>query len=221
MDVDERQVAVAAARIGQSYPSCGVQVRQGDVLCLPFEDDSFDAVWCSDTVRYLDDGQLSVALGEFRRVLRPGGVLAVRERDPSLVMVRPGDPYLFLDYYRAVAAHVACTRHLLRSRELHRRLEGAGFTMVRQHTILIEHYAPLSSDVVRYRGPAWSQAARTALRLGLEPQWKPFLDPDGEQNPLRAADGYISEGCAGRGQRRHALTPLPRLLPRITLTGVR
>jgi demethylmenaquinone methyltransferase / 2-methoxy-6-polyprenyl-1,4-benzoquinol methylase len=57
--------------------SDAVEWRRGDALDLPFGDASFDAVTVGFGVRNLED--LGRGLGEFRRVLRPGGRLAVLE----------------------------------------------------------------------------------------------------------------------------------------------
>jgi demethylmenaquinone methyltransferase/2-methoxy-6-polyprenyl-1,4-benzoquinol methylase len=57
--------------------SDAVEWRRADALDLPFGDDSFDAVTVGFGVRNLED--LGRGLGEFRRVLRPGGRLAVLE----------------------------------------------------------------------------------------------------------------------------------------------
>jgi demethylmenaquinone methyltransferase / 2-methoxy-6-polyprenyl-1,4-benzoquinol methylase len=54
-----------------------VEWLRGDALELPFRDDSFDAVTVGFGVRNLED--LDRGLAEFRRVLRPGGRLAVLE----------------------------------------------------------------------------------------------------------------------------------------------
>ena len=50
---------------------------QGDLLALPFEDAAFDAATVGFGVRNLDD--LERGLAELRRVLRPGGRLAILE----------------------------------------------------------------------------------------------------------------------------------------------
>ncbi|HEX3268092.1 MAG TPA: bifunctional demethylmenaquinone methyltransferase/2-methoxy-6-polyprenyl-1,4-benzoquinol methylase UbiE [Gaiellaceae bacterium] len=50
---------------------------QGDVLALPFDDAAFDAATVGFGVRNLDD--LERGLAELRRVLRPGGRLAILE----------------------------------------------------------------------------------------------------------------------------------------------
>ena len=50
---------------------------EGDLLSLPFPDDSFDAATVGFGVRNVDDP--AAAISELRRVLRPGGRLAILE----------------------------------------------------------------------------------------------------------------------------------------------
>src|SRR5436305_2112416 len=60
---------------------------QGDMLALPFEDGSFDAATVGFGVRNVAD--LERALAELRRVLRPGGRLAVLEITRPRGALRP------------------------------------------------------------------------------------------------------------------------------------
>ena len=55
----------------------GVELRRGDALALPFADASFDLVVNSYTLDLLPRADIPKALGEFRRVLRPGGRLVL------------------------------------------------------------------------------------------------------------------------------------------------
>ena len=57
--------------------SSEIEWIRGDVLALPFDDASFDAVTVGFGVRNVDD--LDAGLRELRRVLRPGGRLGILE----------------------------------------------------------------------------------------------------------------------------------------------
>lgn len=64
-----------------SSSTCQVTFQSANVLTgLPFPDDTFDVVYCSQLLPHLPpaDGRLR-ALREMRRVLRPGGILASRD----------------------------------------------------------------------------------------------------------------------------------------------
>jgi demethylmenaquinone methyltransferase/2-methoxy-6-polyprenyl-1,4-benzoquinol methylase len=60
---------------------------EGDLLALPFDDSSFDAATVGFGVRNVAD--LGAALGELRRVLRPGGRLAILELTQPRGALRP------------------------------------------------------------------------------------------------------------------------------------
>ena len=60
---------------------------EGDLLELPFEDGSFDAATVGFGVRNVAD--LEAALAELRRVLRPGGRLAILEITQPRGLLRP------------------------------------------------------------------------------------------------------------------------------------
>lgn len=190
IDLAEENVALAATRT----TVCPLQTDQGDLLRLPYPDASFDAVWCANTVQYLDDHELSRALAELRRVVRPGGVVAVKDLDASLVTVRPGDPFLFTDFFRQAGATPGYARQLLRARDLGWWLTDAGLTAVRQWTVLSEHFAPLTPAEWEFYGPSCATVARQAIALGVPGEWEPLLDPTDPRNPLRDPNGYVSEG---------------------------
>lgn len=73
-----------------------------DALKLPFEDDSFDAVWCAQSLYSLPDP--SAVLAEMRRVTRPGGTAAVLENDTLHEIILPWPPDLELALRQAEPA---------------------------------------------------------------------------------------------------------------------
>jgi len=189
VDIAVENVELATTR-SAALPA-PVQVSLGDVTALPFPDNSFDAAWCANTTQYLDDDQLRLALAELRRVVRPGGVVAVKDLDAGTITARPGPPFLFTDFFRAAAPRSGYARQLLRTRDLYRFLREAGLAEVRQHTVLSEHHAPFSPAERLYYGQA---CARLAAQADQDPDWDPYLQPDDPDNPLNAPDAYICEG---------------------------
>jgi ubiquinone/menaquinone biosynthesis C-methylase UbiE len=190
IDLVEENAALAATR----RTICPLRTDQGDLLNLPYPTASFDAAWCANAVQYLDDDDLARALAELRRVVRPGGVVAVKDLDPTLATVRPGDPFLFTDFFRQVGATPGYARQLLRTRNLYRFLREAGLVSVRQWTVLSEHYAPLTRAEWSFYGPSCASVARQALAMGVPGDWQPFLDPSAPDHPLAGPHGYIGEG---------------------------
>jgi len=64
-----------------------IEWLQGDMLALPFADETFDAATVGFGVRNVDD--LELGLSELRRVLRPGGRLAILEITQPRGALRP------------------------------------------------------------------------------------------------------------------------------------
>lgn len=182
-----------AARQGSGV-GCPVDVRQGSLLRLPYPDATFDAVWCANTVQYLDDDELRLALSELSRVVRDGGLVAVKDVDATLVTTRPGDPFLFTDFFRLAARTYGYARQLLRTRELYRWLDRAGLTAVRQRTVLIEQHAPFSLAAQRFYRASCARLADQAIRLGAPGDWQAFADPDRPGHPFDDPHAYLSEG---------------------------
>lgn len=69
-----------------------VAFRQGDIFALPFEDDSFDVVF-SQTVLYHIPAP-EKALAEIKRVLRPGGLVALRDAINAALVIWPDEPLI-------------------------------------------------------------------------------------------------------------------------------
>lgn len=79
------------------------QCTVDDAAALPFPDDSFDVVHAHQVLQHLPDPV--AALREFGRVLRPGGVIAVRDADYAAFSWYPAIPELdsWLQFYRDAA----------------------------------------------------------------------------------------------------------------------
>ena len=100
--IDRAREVLEQAAACASEQGVSIELRAGDVYELPFGDASFDVVHAHQVLQHLTEPVR--ALTEIRRVLRPGGLLAVRDADYSCFSWAPLDPLLsrWLELYRAV-----------------------------------------------------------------------------------------------------------------------
>lgn len=104
--VDAAPEAIARAdhdRERRTIPNARFQV--GDVYALEFEDNTFDVVFAHQLLQHLADPV--AVLREARRVLKPGGIVAVRDADYGTMVHDPQEPLLdrWLELYYELARH--------------------------------------------------------------------------------------------------------------------
>lgn len=100
----------------------------GDIFQLAHPDCYFDAVFCHNVLEHLE--RPDVALQRLHRVLRPGGVIGVRDTDLGGLLLAPDDGMVkrFFEVYEADWAGVRGNPRL--GRHLRALLIGAGFVDV-------------------------------------------------------------------------------------------
>ena len=136
LDFSERMLERARRKSGQ------VEWVQGDALALPFSDGSFDAATVGFGVRNLDE--LEGGLVELRRVLRPGGRLAILEITKPSGLLAPFYRLWFVGFVPLLGKLLpggsaytylpASVRRFPGPDELAALLRGAGFEDVRWRT---------------------------------------------------------------------------------------
>ncbi len=201
LDLAPENIALVEERLAAWLLPCPVSAETGGVTALPYPDATFDAVWCANTSQYLSDEELTAALAEFRRVVRPGGLVALKEYDGVRTLLGTGDPLLFARRNDAAARRgSAQMRHALRSPHLRGWLERAGLENVWQRTTLTERWAPLRPIEQTFLRAASAVFARSALTMALPEEdmatWRTMLDPDaGRQSGRRARFLLLPERC--------------------------
>lgn len=152
VDISPDNVRIAREHAARSPLGGRVTFREGDVLDLPLDDDSFDGLWCADTLYMLDPDRV---LGEFKRVVRPGGAVALAFWSGQMLL--PGHPALEARLGVAFSRHAPNLvplarpdRHFLRALGW---LSAAGLEDVEVRTYVASATAPLEPvirDAVAY-----------------------------------------------------------------------
>ena len=144
LDLAPDNVALVERRIAEWGLPCPVEARAGTVLDLPYADDTFDAVWFANTTQYLTDDELATALAELRRVVRPGGLVAIKEVDSAFNRVAPAPPGLAARWFETLA-RTGMVQAIggVRGGMLPGWLRRAGLENVWRRGTLIERAAPL------------------------------------------------------------------------------
>jgi ubiquinone/menaquinone biosynthesis C-methylase UbiE len=103
IDLSE-DVLEVARQVQSERGQLNATFEQGSVYQLTFPDSSFDVVYAHQVLQHLSDPV--AALVEVRRVLRPGGRLAVRDSDYGAFVWAPDDPRLdrWMTLYQQITA---------------------------------------------------------------------------------------------------------------------
>jgi SAM-dependent methyltransferase len=131
--------------VGHGPVGSRLEFRVGDATRLDAPDASFDWVWCGDVLHHIQE--TGKALGEFARVVRPGGRIVVKESQLLHGAFLPGHPAL---ERRLRQAEMEWSRHEggefsfeeRRQRTL-ASVRAAGLSVESFRTYLLERRAPL------------------------------------------------------------------------------
>lgn len=151
LDVSRVVIDAASAK----YPN--LRAYRADVRALPFESDSFDAVVSNSTLDHFDDaGDITSALRELHRVLKPGGTLIFtidNLRNP-VIAVRNLLPYKLTHAARLVPYPVGKTLGPSGANEA---VVAAGFDILESTTVMHAPRVvaiPLMNATEKFAGPS-------------------------------------------------------------------
>ena len=197
-DLAPDSVSAVERRIADGEFSCPVDARVASLLDSPYSDAEFDAVWCANSLQYLDDEELVRALEEFVRVLRPGGTLCAKDVDAGLWLFSPADPTLLWRAWAAASQVARNFRGCLRTRALRRWFENAGLIDTWQRATLSEIWAPLQPAQRAYIGGQLMQIGALAERAGVPESdlefWRSQQDPDAPEALVNHPELFWCEG---------------------------
>ncbi|MDP6713415.1 MAG: methyltransferase domain-containing protein, partial [SAR202 cluster bacterium] len=127
IDVSELQIE-RARTLALEKSVENVDFYDATAYSLPFEDDTFDAAFVHTVLQHLREPQL--AIREIHRVLKPGGVIGVRDSDWSGHIRGPSNQVLDAAWELYTRFHAQRGRHPYAGRNLRAFLREGGFVNV-------------------------------------------------------------------------------------------
>jgi ubiquinone/menaquinone biosynthesis C-methylase UbiE len=101
LDSDREFLRYASKHLVKEQSEGMIELHEGDFHSVPFEDNSFDMVFFGNCFAYVTDHQ--TVLDEQKRVTRPGGRIAVKDFEGSVLVIHPIEPQLTLKVITAAA----------------------------------------------------------------------------------------------------------------------
>jgi len=201
-EADAENLDIARSRISGKPWEGQIELHQGEIETLPFEDVAFDAVWCAGTLQYVADPV--AAIREMVRVVRPGGKVACQdvEQHPLLLGPMPDDLLIalkdclprgesgnegFVDWF---------TGHKLRGY-----FHAAGLREVRGFLRIREYEHPLTQDERNFLNTAIPYLCTASPGIHTLPeaqrdQLQRLSQLDGPESMFNAPDFTFVEGRA-------------------------
>jgi arsenite methyltransferase len=172
----------------------------GDVRSLSFPNSTFDLVWCSSVTQYLNKTDLNYAISEFRRVLKPGGILAIKEVDGSSYYFYPTRNITLLwDTVSKIQDPERLRRYFIQPLDMLPLLREHGFSHLHQTTNIIERRNPLDDKTRKYleelfntEDVNWSKIE--VQTLSNQAEWKRIMDHSSPDYILNNPRFYWREG---------------------------
>lgn len=153
-DINKEMIGLANRHGNERGLADRVQWRHVTDDKIPLPDRAADRVFCKNTLVYVPS--MDETLAEFRRVLKPGGMVRMMDSDWGLFAVEPCDPEMFIRL-------MSDAKHAFRDPQAGRKMYGAakqaGFTDVQVVMISLADTDGLLMDVPLKNMVTYAKAA--------------------------------------------------------------
>ena len=182
----ESNAITTANRLATAAGLTNLAFVEADMTALPFEDETFDAVFFHAVLYHQSEATLMRTLAEARRVLKPGGVLGTRDADVGGNILHPelDGVRLALDLWQRWYEHDD-PKALCFGRRQSSILRAHGFTPVWAGASYVNHSADAASRI-----EAVADARRSLRGLGPQLLRKALATDDEIQAALAGWDAW-------------------------------
>lgn len=152
VDLKSEYLEIARKEAAKSPVSSIIEFVEAPIDGLPFEDGTFDLVWCAQSLYSLPEPVS--ALKHMLRVTKPGGIVAVLEGDTLHHVILPWPVEVELSVRAAelqsLAHRAEDPSKFYVGRQLRQVFREAGLEKIEGRSFATDRYAPLGADEIEY-----------------------------------------------------------------------
>jgi ubiquinone/menaquinone biosynthesis C-methylase UbiE len=197
VDLSAAYLAQAQSAAAQAERAQQISFLSGDIGALPFDDHTFDLVWCAQSLYSLPSPL--EALRELHRVTRPGGKVVIFENDVFHQLILPWPPKLELAVRQAqlesLAESAPGAAKFFVGRQLSNVFHLAGFSSCKVTPYSAVRHAPLCPDEQQFI-TGYLADLRSRAQIYLDPLMQRWFDqlvePDSPMYMLSRPDFFIT-----------------------------
>ncbi len=143
IDITPGMLRLTEKRLRKAALMDRVELHEGDVRTMPYEDNMFDAVYMAATLELFDTPDIPRVLGEIKRVLKPSGRLGVvslsKEGRESFWFLR-----LYEWMHQKLPKYASC-----RPIYVEQAIKDAGFYIIKKQEFMIMKLMPMKLVMAR------------------------------------------------------------------------
>jgi ubiquinone/menaquinone biosynthesis C-methylase UbiE len=202
VDVSLASISIARERTRLGPHGAMIAYVVGDAYAIPFESQSFDLVFCANTLEYLDDP--CHYLQEMKRVVRRGGKVAVKDIDAGHMALYPLNPELMAHIVLAMTRlgqhrcnnldqYTGRVLDFCVGRKLHSYFQRVGFERIAIKSYTIERTQPLdrmAKQFLKGLGEFWLSELVPFLSASHLAELQELFDDRSERFLLSQPDFY-------------------------------
>lgn len=167
----------------------------GSITSMKYSCNTFDAILCSNVFQYLTDSEKEQTLNEFYRIVRPGGLIVIKELDLSSSDICP-DETVFRSIIEKMKFSIQ-VHSTLRTHDIPKIALQSGMKVEKCKTFFVEWVPPIQSSELPYLNAISQSFGFSSLGLCLSEKElsviSRYINPNSNDYFINSKDFYWKE----------------------------
>lgn len=195
VDIAPENIDYIKIRIDNDRFESKIYAEIGNIASMKYSCNSFDAIWCSNVFQYLTDSEKEQTLNEFYRIVRPDGLIVIKELDLSSSDICP-DKTVFQSIIGKMKSSIQ-VHSTLQTQDIPKIAMQSGMNVEKYKTFFIEWTPPILSSELPYLNTISQSFGFSALGRNLSKEESSvinrYINPNSKDYFINSKDFYWKE----------------------------